>query len=334
MSGSTTCSRSGPTLGAGSRWRSSIRSTRRNRRITGRRAGPATRSKASPPPTFVACTNGSSILDGPRWSSVAISVGTMSGLAERLFGSWTASAAPELLAARWRTERRRLDGRPGGPGDPPTGVGPDRDPHRTSRTAAADRGLPRGLGDERHPGRPVQLAPEHEATRGEGLHLRRRRRIRHAPRRRTVRGAGRRQHRRSPCPRSTTCSPSSTRIRDEPVTLAELAAARDFLIGVFPLRFETAGAVVGALGGLAIHGLRVDELVGYPARSRRSTSTRSRPRHEPTSGSTTPRSCWSATPTPSARRSKRPGSAGSSSSGTTPQPVRTARRCGPRAARR
>jgi len=54
-----------------------------------------------------------------------------------------------------------------------------------------------------------------------------------------------------------------TRMRDTPVTDTELAAARDFLIGVFPLRFETAGAVVGALGGLAVHGLEVEELVGY-----------------------------------------------------------------------
>jgi predicted Zn-dependent peptidase len=53
------------------------------------------------------------------------------------------------------------------------------------------------------------------------------------------------------------------RMRDHPVTDAELAAARDFLIGVFPLRFETAGAVVGALGGLAVHGLEIEELVGY-----------------------------------------------------------------------
>jgi zinc protease len=54
-----------------------------------------------------------------------------------------------------------------------------------------------------------------------------------------------------------------TRMRDVLVSDAELAAARDFLIGVFPLRFETAGAVVGALGSLAVHGLEVDELVGY-----------------------------------------------------------------------
>ena len=57
-----------------------------------------------------------------------------------------------------------------------------------------------------------------------------------------------------------------TRMRDIPVEESELAAARDFLIGVFPLRFETAGAVVGALGSLAVHGLAVDELVGYRAK--------------------------------------------------------------------
>jgi predicted Zn-dependent peptidase len=54
-----------------------------------------------------------------------------------------------------------------------------------------------------------------------------------------------------------------TRMRDEPVSDAELLAARDFLIGVFPLRFETAGAVVGALGSLAVFGLGADELIGY-----------------------------------------------------------------------
>ena len=54
-----------------------------------------------------------------------------------------------------------------------------------------------------------------------------------------------------------------TRMRDSDVAERELRAARDFLIGVFPLRFETAGAVVAALAGLAVHDLPVDELVGY-----------------------------------------------------------------------
>ena len=54
-----------------------------------------------------------------------------------------------------------------------------------------------------------------------------------------------------------------TRMRDEPVAEDELRAARDFLVGVFPLRFETAGAVVGALAGLVVHELEPEELIGY-----------------------------------------------------------------------
>ena len=56
------------------------------------------------------------------------------------------------------------------------------------------------------------------------------------------------------------------RIRDEPVTAAEAAGARDFLVGVFPLRFETAGAVAGAVSGLVIHDLPDDELAVYRSR--------------------------------------------------------------------
>ncbi|MES2209522.1 MAG: pitrilysin family protein [Chloroflexota bacterium] len=43
----------------------------------------------------------------------------------------------------------------------------------------------------------------------------------------------------------------------------ELRAARDYLVGVFPLRFETPAAVVGALSGLVIQGLPDDELARY-----------------------------------------------------------------------
>jgi predicted Zn-dependent peptidase len=53
------------------------------------------------------------------------------------------------------------------------------------------------------------------------------------------------------------------RIRETEVTPAELAAARDYLVGVFPLRFETPGAVVAALGGLFLHSLPDDELARY-----------------------------------------------------------------------
>ncbi len=53
------------------------------------------------------------------------------------------------------------------------------------------------------------------------------------------------------------------RIRQEPVTDAELRAARDFLVGVFPLRFETPGPVAGSLAGLFVHHLPHDELARY-----------------------------------------------------------------------
>jgi zinc protease len=53
------------------------------------------------------------------------------------------------------------------------------------------------------------------------------------------------------------------RIRETPVEPSELRAARDFLIGVFPLRFETPGPVAGALGGLFVHDLPDDELERY-----------------------------------------------------------------------
>ena len=52
-------------------------------------------------------------------------------------------------------------------------------------------------------------------------------------------------------------------IRDAVPAAHELHAARDFLVGVFPLRFETPPAVVGAIAGLLIHGLPLDELDRY-----------------------------------------------------------------------
>ncbi len=55
------------------------------------------------------------------------------------------------------------------------------------------------------------------------------------------------------------------RIREAPVGDAELRAARDYLVGVFPLRFETPGPVAGSLAGLFVHGLPDDELGRYRA---------------------------------------------------------------------
>ena len=53
------------------------------------------------------------------------------------------------------------------------------------------------------------------------------------------------------------------RIREGLVTDEELTIARDYLVGVFPLRYETSGQVAGAIGGLVAHGLPDDELDRY-----------------------------------------------------------------------
>jgi predicted Zn-dependent peptidase len=53
------------------------------------------------------------------------------------------------------------------------------------------------------------------------------------------------------------------RIREGLVEEDELTTARDYLVGVFPLRFETSAQVAGALGGLVVYGLPDDELDRY-----------------------------------------------------------------------
>ncbi len=53
------------------------------------------------------------------------------------------------------------------------------------------------------------------------------------------------------------------RVREAPPTAAELDAARDYLVGVFPLRFETSAQVAGALAGLVVQELPDDELDRY-----------------------------------------------------------------------
>ena len=55
------------------------------------------------------------------------------------------------------------------------------------------------------------------------------------------------------------------RMHSGAVTDDEVRAARDFLIGVFPLRFETPGPIVAALSGLFTHQLPDDELARYRA---------------------------------------------------------------------
>jgi zinc protease len=53
------------------------------------------------------------------------------------------------------------------------------------------------------------------------------------------------------------------RIREAVPSDAELRAARDYLVGVFPLRFETPGPVVSAVTGIVTHELPDDELERY-----------------------------------------------------------------------
>jgi zinc protease len=51
--------------------------------------------------------------------------------------------------------------------------------------------------------------------------------------------------------------------RDGEVSDDELQSARDYLVGVFPLRFESAAQVAASLGGLIVFGLPDDELDRY-----------------------------------------------------------------------
>ncbi len=53
------------------------------------------------------------------------------------------------------------------------------------------------------------------------------------------------------------------RIRDGLATEEELTIARDYLVGVFPLRYETSGQVAAAIAGLVAHDLPDDELDRY-----------------------------------------------------------------------
>ncbi len=53
------------------------------------------------------------------------------------------------------------------------------------------------------------------------------------------------------------------RIRRGPIRAEELAAARDYLVGVFPLHFETPGPIAAAVAGLHVHELPDEELTAY-----------------------------------------------------------------------
>ena len=53
------------------------------------------------------------------------------------------------------------------------------------------------------------------------------------------------------------------RVREAPVEPEEVDMARDFLVGVFPLRFESSAQVAGALASLVVYDLPDDELDRY-----------------------------------------------------------------------
>ena len=62
------------------------------------------------------------------------------------------------------------------------------------------------------------------------------------------------------------------RIRREPVSDGELSLAHSYLDGVFPIRFETTGAIASALASQAIYGLPADYYDTYRANIRNVTS--------------------------------------------------------------
>jgi zinc protease len=61
------------------------------------------------------------------------------------------------------------------------------------------------------------------------------------------------------------------RIRKDPVTDEELAAAKSLLIRALPARFESTSSTADALAGLAIYGLPLDDYATRPARLQRVT---------------------------------------------------------------
>ena len=62
------------------------------------------------------------------------------------------------------------------------------------------------------------------------------------------------------------------RIREAPVSEAELSLAVSYLIGVFPIRFETTGAIASALASQAIFGLPADYYDTYRSNIRNVTA--------------------------------------------------------------
>jgi zinc protease len=62
------------------------------------------------------------------------------------------------------------------------------------------------------------------------------------------------------------------KMREERVSDAELSLAKDYLEGVFPIRYETTAAVAAALSNLTVHGLEEDYFDSYRAKIRAVTT--------------------------------------------------------------
>ena len=176
------------------------------------------------------------------------------------FGGWRAAARPRPRRRRPPPEatqrERRMPATTAEPHRPrrPTRGAAVGDPHRPRRQPPARRRLPCPHGAQRALRRALRFAPQPAPARGARLHVRRALRVRHAPLSRAVRCAAWRSNRTSRRRLSPTSWPSSTRIREAAPDEAELDAARDYLVGVFPLRFESSAQVAAALGGLVIAG--------------------------------------------------------------------------------
>ena len=249
------------------------------------------------------------ILD-PRCATLVVG-GDLEGLSitdmvAEQFGDWMTAAeraAPATTDASRpsrRTARRRRR---------PAGSAPDRGPDRSRRPAAPDPGLPRRRGHERDPGRSLQLPAAAPAPGGARLHV-----LAWAPAstsggRRGRSPSGWRSRRPPRCrpwwTRWASCGASARSRRRR--TSSDVA--REYLIGVFPLRFEAPSQVVAAIGGLVAHRLPDDELDRYrPAIARVTRRAMSWPRPG-TSTRTARLSCWWGMPRVSRRTSVRRASA-------------------------
>ena len=197
---------------------------------------------------------------------------------EAHFGDWAARTRPSDIRA---DPARRPAGRP----RRPPGIGPERAAGRPPGHRPRASALLRGHRDGGAPGRGCSAAASTAGCARSSA-------TRTAPGARSTR-VGRRV--RSPRPRrsrprspptpSASSSASSTDATDSPAE-DKLAEVRDFLVGVFPLRFESTTGIAAAIEPLAVYGLpndywqtyRANVESGRPPSPPRRASSSARPR--------------------------------------------------------